>query len=650
MILESLTLSNFGLYGGENQFDLSPAADDERPVILVRGHNGGGKTTFLEAVRLALYGKRALGVRVARSDYETYLLRRIHNLAEERAASVTLSFSRHEEGRTVRYEVQRAWAARGTSVIDSVELTCDGLPVDDIPPEDWDHYLEDMIPSGISQLFFFDGEKIQDIADDTSTDVLKDAIRSLLGLDLIDQLRGDLALYTARRNPSRAEVDLEAIERDLNAAKSELAVMEENAAQDRADRGRADRQIAKAQMAFDAEGGAAALDRTGLKQTLKEVEKRIGLLQSDLKRLAESPLPLGLAPKLMTRLNGVVSQRGFSADGVAIGEFLDAFQSSNRAKTSKRPKWTKSHFTALSAFLDEVCKDSGSITLDAAPAWIKSRLDAIDSIYVGLKSQAADLGKEFDDARNRQIWLKKQLRNFDESAAHETLKTLKTAEYERGRAEAQLVEKEKAISSLRYRIGQLEKERDRALDVELDSALALHKIDLGERARAALAAYEARVLEQRIVSLSRHFVDCFNGLIRKKRLLRSAQIDPETFDITLVGTEGVEIPKEALSAGERQIYAISMLWALGKTSGRDLPMIIDTPLSRLDRVHRKSLMRDYVPEASRQIILLCTDSELTPDLDKLISPFVARRYEIGVSLDEHRTRVTPLLPEVLHAH
>ena len=128
------------------------------------------------------------------------------------------------------------------------------------------------------------------------------------------------------------------------------------------------------------------------------------------------------------------------------------------------------------------------------------------------------------------------------------------------------------------------------------------------------------------------------------------RIDPDSFDIALVGAEGVEIPKEALSAGERQIFAISMLWALGKTSGRDLPMIIDTPLSRLDRAHRKSLMRDYVPEASRQIILLCTDSELTPDLDKLISPFVARRYEIGVSMGDRRTRVTPRAPEAAYAH
>ena len=647
MILETLTLNNFGLYGGENRFDLSPAADNEHPVILVRGRNGGGKTTFLEAVRLALYGKRALGARVARSDYEAYLLRRIHALAQVRAASVTLSFSRHEEGRTVHYEVQRAWAARGTSVIDSIELMCDGAPLDDIPPEDWDHYLEDMIPSGISQLFFFDGEKVQDIADDTSTDGLRDAIRSLLGLELIDQLRSDLALYTARRDPSGADVDLEGIERDLKEAKTELVVLEENAAQDRADRGRADRQIAKAQRSFDAEGGAAALDRTGLKQTLKEVEKRFDWLRSDLKRLAESPLPLSLAPNLMARLNDVVSRGGFPSGAEAIGEFLIAFETNDRTKASKRPNWTKSHFSALRAFLYEACDDTGGIALDADPAWIKSRINVID---VSLRDQAANLGRELDAARHRQTRLRIQLRNFDEGAAHETLEILKTAEYERGRAEAQLVEKEKAISTLRYRIGQLEKERDRALNVELDTALALHKIDLGERARAALAAYETRVLERRIVSLSEHFVACFNGLIRKKRLLSSVRIDPNTFDIALVGAESVAIHKQALSAGERQIFAISMLWALGKTSGRDLPMIIDTPLSRLDRAHRKSLMRDYVPEASRQIILLCTDSELTPDLDKLISPFVARRYEIGVSQGDRRSHVTPRAPEAVYAH
>ncbi|MCO6185210.1 DNA sulfur modification protein DndD [Rhizobium sp. L1K21] len=647
MILKELTLCNFGLYGGENRFELSPASNEGRPVILVRGHNGGGKTTFLEAVRLALYGKRALGVRVARSDYETYLLRRINALAAERSAFVVLTFTRNEEGYPVEYEVRRAWAARGTSVIESIELKRNGALIEDIPPEDWDHYLEDMIPSGISQLFFFDGEKIQDIADGSSTDGLRDAIRSLLGLDLIGQLRSDLTVYMSRRNPSGSVVDLESIERDLSGAKADLVLLEEDAAQVRADREKADRQIAKAQKAFDAEGGAAALDRTALRQTLNEVEKRIDWLQGDLRRLAEGPLPLGLASALLGRLSEKLGEGGFIVGNAAIRDFLDAFESGDKAMTSNRVAWTSSHFSELRAFLAKATAQASSIKLDAEPAWIKGRIGAVNQ---GLKTQAFDLGKEFDSARLRQAKLKKQLRNLDEGAANETLETLKSAEYERGRAEAQLGEKEKAISSLRYRIEQLEKHRDQALEVKFDAELALHKMELGDRARAALAAYEVQVLERRVTSLSEHFVSCFNGLIRKKRLLSSVRIDPDTFDIALVGADGVEIPKEALSAGERQIFAISMLWALGKTSGRDLPMIIDTPLSRLDRAHRRSLMSDYVPTASQQIILLCTDSELTPDLDELVSPFVARRYEIGVVQGDLKTQVTARLPEVIYAH
>jgi DNA sulfur modification protein DndD len=647
MILEKLALTNFGLYGGDNQFDLAPGLDGGTPVILVRGHNGGGKTTFLEAVRLALYGKRALGVRVARSDYEAYLLRRIYALAPERSASVRLEFSRAEEGRLVHYCVTRSWAARGASVIESMELLRGGELVDDMPPEDWDHYLEDMIPSGISQLFFFDGEKIQDIADGASTDGLRDAVRSLLGLDLIDQLRSDLALYTARRDPSATGPDVAAIERDLREAREELAILEESAAQDRADRERADKRILKAQRAFDAEGGAVALDRSGLKQTIREVEKRIDWLQGDLRRLAESPLPLGLAPKLLRRLAERAAAGGAGVNRDAIAAFLDGFETMQAGKAGKRPSWTKGHFDALRKHLDKDDESVPQSELDADPAWIISRIEAIDD---ELRAQAAKLAGELDTALKRQSRLKKQLRNFDESAVSETLEVLRGAEYDRGRAEAQLAEREKATATLRNRIGQLEKERSRAIDVEFDATLASHKVDLGERARAALAEYEKRVLGRRIEQLSTHFVDCFNGLIRKKRLLQKVMVDPDTFEIALVGEDGVEIPKEALSAGERQIFAISMLWALGQTSGRDLPMIIDTPLSRLDRAHRRALIKDYVPNASRQVILLCTDTELTSDLDKLVSPHVARRYEIGVDQGNRWTEIVEQAPEAAYAH
>ena len=60
MIFTELVLENFGPYLGKQVINLRPEADDNtRPIILFGGMNGGGKTTLMDAIRLALYGIRA---------------------------------------------------------------------------------------------------------------------------------------------------------------------------------------------------------------------------------------------------------------------------------------------------------------------------------------------------------------------------------------------------------------------------------------------------------------------------------------------------------------------------------------------------------------------------------------------------------------
>lgn len=71
-------------------------------------------------------------------------------------------------------------------------------------------------------------------------------------------------------------------------------------------------------------------------------------------------------------------------------------------------------------------------------------------------------------------------------------------------------------------------------------------------------------------------------------------------------------------------------------------MIIDTPLSRLDRQHRTNLISSYVPHTSAQVIMLCTDTELTPDLSEIIDPYVSRRFEIGAVSGGQSTEVSIL--------
>ena len=81
MILEKLEINNIGTYSGTQVFDLSPRTKYRslRPIILIGGKNGAGKTTFLQAIDLCLYGKSAIASRISQKDYENVILDKIHS-------------------------------------------------------------------------------------------------------------------------------------------------------------------------------------------------------------------------------------------------------------------------------------------------------------------------------------------------------------------------------------------------------------------------------------------------------------------------------------------------------------------------------------------------------------------------------------------
>lgn len=99
------------------------------------------------------------------------------------------------------------------------------------------------------------------------------------------------------------------------------------------------------------------------------------------------------------------------------------------------------------------------------------------------------------------------------------------------------------------------------------------------------------------------------------------------------------MPLHTLSAGEREIYALSLLWALGKTSRRELPVIIDTPLARLDSHHRANIVKQYLPIAGPQVIVLSTDTEIDRENFGLISDNLAAIYRLEFDARTERTTV-----------
>ena len=176
------------------------------------------------------------------------------------------------------------------------------------------------------------------------------------------------------------------------------------------------------------------------------------------------------------------------------------------------------------------------------------------------------------------------------------------------------------------------REKHKALSARQESERPL---EYAEGARRLLTDFRRINAERRIGQLEEEFAIAFRRLARKDDIIANARIDPRRFTVTLLNGDGGEVPKTQLSAGEKQIYAIAMLEALARTSGRRLPVIIDTPLGRLDSHHRGNLVNHYFPRASHQVVLLSTDTEVDQSFYRQLYPHISHAFEIQYDDQEH---------------
>ena len=287
MILHKLTLNNVGLFRGTQTIHLTP--NGKGPIILIGGMNGAGKTTLLDAVRLCLYGRRALGNRVSQNEYYDYLSSMIHrgpnSVMPLNHAAVSLEFEYAHGGETKEYRVERAWRQYGLNhrtVNEGLTIYENNLPDTEFGAEHWQDRIEEFIPIGVSQFFFFDGEDIQKLADDSSHDLyLAESIKALLGLNLVERLQSDLRIYAnrliKRDSPEPLQEEIDAVETEITTLTSSL-VGDAGASRDHCTLKlrKLESQIARQESRIAAEGGSYAEKRESLKlrqeQLLADIE------------------------------------------------------------------------------------------------------------------------------------------------------------------------------------------------------------------------------------------------------------------------------------------------------------------------------------------------------------------------------------------
>ena len=639
MILDKLSLHNFAIYKGEQEFDLNPLSK-KKPIILIGAMNGSGKTTFLQSIDFLLYGKNSNTFKSQNLSYEGYLEKNIHKDHKNEGASISLNFRKQTRGKEENFRVVRMWKKNGEKIKENFYVYVNET-LDDVITKDWDNFIEQILPAKVAQLFFFDGEKIEQLADlDQSKEVLRKAIDSLLGLEIVTRLNLDLDEF-ARKSAvlSKDDKDLKIInelEDQVNLINKDIKKLEEKKVKLEDD---------STKVKFEISFLDQELERSGLNFYNKKKEIEIKLehnnkanedLKNDLLNIAaqEGPLLLvkkelkELEEKLLNNINQnnqdlVSEEKNKLIKDIKLFTEKDCNDNNFKEKLfnfllSKQIKsnFTNEDFSKISGLSLENLKEIQSKILPDLEKKLNDNLNQLKENIIDIEKLEIEFKKIPAEDKIKPII------NKQETLKIEVIQILGAIKQINEQIEQKNSEKRPKESQLK-KLYQIQSDKKTEL---LDSE---RFVVFSEKTQLIMDQFKKKVLEHHISKLENFIKECFNFLIRKKEFLEKVEIDINNFALLLYDKKNRNIETSSLSAGERQLLAVAILWALAKASNKLSPTIIDTPLGRLDSKHRLNLVEKYFPNASHQVILLSTDEEINKNYLNIMKESISKSYLIN---------------------
>jgi len=655
MILQQVTLKNFGIYGGEANFDLRPIphGNFHRPVVLLRGKNGVGKTTFVEAIRFGLHGSLVLGSRVGQQAYDDYLRRRMHRPRQGNApttAGVELHFEYVNLGKKLSYRILRQWQVIGSKIEKQLTIWENGEPFTQWDAEQGDQFLRELIPRGILDLFFFDGEQIQTLAEvsEASNLLLAETVRGLLGLDVVDQLSRDLDVYIPRQK-SHGEVanlqsNLDALGTEIEAIEQDQSVALERQNELTTAIDALQQAIALSEQQLANAGGNFAAKRETLQSQLSQLDSEIETQKKAVQDLCGGLMPFAIAPSMLRsvakRLDLEHEYERTRTARQVLNEKLDLLQRKITSDeyweligSSPEPLARHNLFETLATDLqdlvagppvapEEIILRVGDEERQTLHGWINQALNEVPRTFMQAVNRLQTL-------QQQQVALKEELAQAPkEESLQPILQELGQRHQQLGAQQRELQSVNEHLQALQRRLDRVNAQQERIREQMKGEESDTSRLYMALNTQTLLTEYKARLAAHKIEHVAELLVRYFNRLCRKERFLDRVAIDPETFQVTLYRL-GQEFSRRQLSAGENQLFAVATLWALREVSGRPVPVIIDTPLSRLDSEHRLSMVQEFFPHTSHQLIVLSTDAEIDEQHYALLQPAISHTYEMA---------------------
>ena len=627
MIITKLTFHNFGVYAGNNVFEF----ESSKPVVLIGGMNGRGKTTFLEGVLLALYGANSFAYSESKySSYGQYIRAFVNTADGSLETYVELEFKLENET-DERYLIRRSWPGNGQRTRETIQVKKDGQD-NTFLTDNWAMFIENILPSGLSSFFFFDGEKIAELAVENTNAQMKESIKTLLGISVLDLLDNDISRIVnrvgKRSNDQVHTKELKILRERKNQTEVALQIIDDRIAETAAQIEEARKKLEKAKVDYTSKGGDIVVQRQDLFTERTALVAKVEQGKETLIGVAASELPLLLVKDL---LEDISVQAAKEHETKLLGYTVDKIHSMFETYSDGGDSNSVRDF--ISYVENKAAEESTEIVYDISDQSFyqltsllgNGLMNAQGNMLQNMATCQKGIAKidEIDSYLSVDI---------DEKVLSKIYKKIKTLEQEIIEHEASLEIAQKQRTGLNGDVMRATSEYNRFVENMLSNLESDDDngriLKYAHHATQALTEYKIRLQKKKIGTLAETMTKCYKQLANKKNLISRIDMDAVTLDFVYLNADNQMVPKESLSAGEKQLMVISLLWALAICSKKKLPVIIDTPLSRMDSVHRVALIKTYFPNASDQTIILSTDSEIDKHYYEIMKDTVGDEFTL----------------------
>lgn len=669
MYLKRIELFDWKAYGNHHVFEF-PRPTKSRNVILIGAKNGYGKTSLLEAIIFGLFGRDGLSL-AARADqlgdderrrqsYADFVEKAFYEraIAEGRTEmSVSLSFiGEDDDGVDHELTLERSWSFTMSGALrpdgETLAITVDGEEVLAPRTEDPDEFFRGLIaretvPPNLAPFFLFDGEQVQSLAKREMASQVRHGIEGFLGATIMKELARDLRAYGRKKSSEVGGLDdgrLNVLREQLEAKEAELEDAERRKAKLDERHASLERHQADIQGRITGRTGGAITTVRQLSEKLKSIEVQLDRMRNELADMLAGDFALALAGdrvrnQLSVRLDAEIRlsqhEQSVAASSGRISQFSTALAA---APPHFEPPLTDTQIEALQRKIEAAWQSLWSPPPEGcAPEHRHGFLSDLDKRAVADRLRNVDaLGQEqiettlgrIESLERDRSRVKADLQRYmsfesDLDGLNNELNGLRDqlSEVNDGRREL-----ERLITALTSDVTSRRAEYQKEVGRLASNAGTLNCISLAERIANMLEPFVEDAIGAQVDELAERMTEAFREMAHKSYVEKIA-IDREC-NVALLSKSGADIRGLDQSAGENQVFAFSLISAIAQAAAIEFPIIIDTPLARLDEQHRLRILKHFTHRAGEQIILLTQDTEVVDKYYAAIQSRVAREFLI----------------------